>query len=470
MEYQNFDLHIRPEGDKYIARVEGLGGSHKFDKPFSAEELDEFYYQAAFVTRNVRTQGEDRSGLSKDKVKDFGSRLFDTVFQGKVRENLSSSLGVGGNNPLRLRLCFEDAAYELASLPWEYLYDTLHDGFLGLSTETPIIRYLEIPQSIKPLTLESPLEILIVAIDSDHPGYAKLQVEKELENLKTILADLENQGLIRLSVLKNASKDDLHDELRKHGCHILHFIGHGDFNAVNGEAVLLFKDGEMSNDDLRTLVRNTRDKLRVVVLNSCKGARSTKHDPFVGMAQSVMQAGIPAVVAMQFAITDDAAIGFSRKFYQCIADHTPIDVALAEARVALKLKNQPLTEWGTPVLFMRSEDGILFKGTEIQEPLEILQQSANNKLDALIEALLGCPTIIDDNSRNTLIGRLPGKIKTSIKRDSRSDIDVTNIVNACLQYRDGLPTLINILGSYEHDSIPMEKVKEISQRFRGPDR
>ena len=44
------------------------------------------------------------------------------------------------------------------------------------------------------------------------------------------------------------------------------------------------------------------------MLNACEGARADVTNPFAGTAQQLMQQGIPAVVAMQFEITDDAAI------------------------------------------------------------------------------------------------------------------------------------------------------------------
>ena len=64
--------------------------------------------------------------------------------------------------------------------------------------------------------------------------------------------------------------------------------------------------------------------LRLAVLNSCEGARATAADPFSGTAQSLVQQGIPAVVAMQFEITDEAAITFALRALRGIADGLPV--------------------------------------------------------------------------------------------------------------------------------------------------
>jgi hypothetical protein len=61
---------------------------------------------------------------------------------------------------------------------------------------------------------------------------------------------------------------------------------------------------------------------------------------------------------MQYEITDEAAIEFSRDFYEAVADGLPVDAAVAEARAAVSIRSA--LEWGTPVLYMRSSDGHIF--------------------------------------------------------------------------------------------------------------
>jgi hypothetical protein len=94
----------------------------------------------------------------------------------------------------------------------------------------------------------------------------------------------------------------------------------------------------------------------MAILNACEGARTSRSDPFAGVAQSLVQQGIPAVVAMQYEITDEAAITFSRELYGAIVDGYPIDAAVAEARKAIFAKGNDV-EWGTPVLYLCSPDG-----------------------------------------------------------------------------------------------------------------
>jgi len=90
-----------------------------------------------------------------------------------------------------------------------------------------------------------------------------------------------------------------------------------------------------------------------------RGRAYFSHRPFCRRAQKLIRQGIPAVVAMQFEITDSAAITFAEGFYKAAADGYPVDAALAESRKAVFREGNEL-EWGTPVLYLRSQDGRIF--------------------------------------------------------------------------------------------------------------
>ena len=104
----------------------------------------------------------------------------------------------------------------------------------------------------------------------------------------------------------------------------------------------------------------TYDTLRLAIINACEGASSSNNDSYAGVAQNLLQRGnLPAVIAMQFAITDNAAVRFAEVFYDSLAAGSPVDFALSRARVEM-IESQEDVEWATPVLFMRSNSGELF--------------------------------------------------------------------------------------------------------------
>jgi outer membrane protein assembly factor BamD (BamD/ComL family) len=243
------------------------------------------------------------------------------------------------------------------------LYNPALNRFRSLSPDTPIVRYLELPERIKPLHVKPPLRVLVMISSPVDDNYEPLDVEREWINITHAMQDLQKQKLVIIDRLDEASLPALRRQLRKHDYHIFHFVGHGAFDEYSQDGVMVLeneqKQGELVSGQDLGIILHGHDSLRLAVINACEGARSGVSDPFAGVAQSLVQQGIPAVIAMQFAVTDKAAIAFAHEFYNAITSAYPVDAALAEARRAIysELKN---IEWATPVLFMRSPDGKIF--------------------------------------------------------------------------------------------------------------
>jgi hypothetical protein len=84
------------------------------------------------------------------------------------------------------------------------------------------------------------------------------------------------------------------------------------------------------------------------------------------VARTLVRKELPAVIAMQAPISDGAARTFAYEFYGALADDYPVDAALSEARKAIYRQGNEL-EWGIPVLFMRSADGMLWDAESEEE-------------------------------------------------------------------------------------------------------
>jgi tetratricopeptide (TPR) repeat protein len=141
-------------------------------------------------------------------------------------------------------------------------------------------------------------------------------------------------------------------------------VGHGAFDESSAEGFLLFEDESgqarpVSGPELGNILADHRP-LRLALLNACQGAQVSTSDPYGGAAQKLVQRGIPAVIAMRTSVSDDAAIAFSHEFYAALSDGQPVDAAMSEARRAVSAAGAT-GEWGTPVLFMRAMDGVLWQ-------------------------------------------------------------------------------------------------------------
>jgi beta-lactam-binding protein with PASTA domain len=274
---------------------------------------------------------------------------------------------------LRIKLQIDptdSAVAELASLPWELLYREETRDYLNLSRTTPLVRYLNVQRPFSPQSFELPLRILVVMSSPEGAALLNLEQERKLiEQSWACHSGVEVDFLERPSTTQRLS-----DKLAEKDYHVLHYMGHGDFDHATGQGVLLLEDDNsqplaLDGQTLGGVILQDVKSLRLVFLNACDTTKATNQkgqDPFAGVATAMIMAGIPAVVAMQFPITDKAAVSFAGTFYPRIVSGYPVDAAVSEGRKAIKLADSSTMEWATPVLLMRSPDGVLF---DIEKPM-----------------------------------------------------------------------------------------------------
>ncbi len=368
--YQNFDLLLEAADDGgFRARVTtsplGQSSSAKFTLPFGRTELEML----------LRRLGSRDSGELRQASMDLGGPLFESVFSEDIMLTWQRSQDYARDHGdgLRLRLRLTDAP-SIAGLPWELLYDRRGNSFIAQSERTPVVRYLEVPQPPRPLTVDGALRILVVI--SSPTDLPELDVEAEWRRVQDALAAKVDQGTVKIDRLPAPTIQALSAWLRQNDVHILHFIGHGDYDDRIQDGVVYFQDRygrstKVSPTVLGPYLRD-HDPLRLVLLNACQSARVDSTDPFSGMAQGLVQQDCTAVVAMQFPISDGAATAFTGEFYGALADGFPVDQAATSARKALIAEYA--AEWATPVLFLRAPDGRVFDHI-------VAQPAANGRSD-----------------------------------------------------------------------------------------
>ncbi|MEZ4866974.1 MAG: CHAT domain-containing protein [Caldilineaceae bacterium] len=366
--YLNFDLSLLRLGDSYQAEVTDSPAGQAacdFKLPFTEAELASVQpWQGDRVRHFLLAPPSTPAATPSLTVQAFGERLFAASFGREVATALLRSLDAAARQDagLRIRLRMDASVPELAELPWEYLYIPALARFPALSTQLSIVRYVKLNQPEKALTLTPPLQVLVViAAPQD---LLQLDVEQEWRRIEQATASLQAQGLLRLERLAEATLPALRQRLRAAPVHILHFIGHGFFEPQQDLGGLLFVDerGRSQVVSAEMLATRLHDHatLRLVLLNACEGGRSDRDAFFAGVAQKLVQQGLPAVIAMQFPISDRAAVLLAQEFYQTLALGYPVDTALDEARKAIYEQDADHFEWGAPVLFMRADDGLLF--------------------------------------------------------------------------------------------------------------
>ncbi|MDW3650703.1 MAG: CHAT domain-containing protein [Bacteroidia bacterium] len=386
-----------------IDKIRGLHGASNTRKTSNNPKIDS--------TRAIRLPLLD--GDENKTVEKIGIILFQKLFdaESEIRSLYRRSLekAKGEKKGLRIRIRIEAA--DLACLPWEYLYDQDLGTHICLSNKTPLIRYLELTQSSEVLTIEPPLKILgMIASPNDLPP---LNVEKEKADMLKAVDHLRGKAVIDICWVEGQTLDDLESALDKGPWHMLHFIGHGGFNpdTKEGGIALVQEDGSshfLTASNLALLLEDY-ESLRIVILNSCEGARSSKTDLFSSAGANLIRKGIPAVISMQYEITDKAALEFSREFYKWIGQGIPLEEALRLARRRIKFANDKTTEWGTPVLHMRAPSGNLFN---IEDSIRLASYQTNSQEIKPIKPLLSQSTLSLETLKKSL-NDLKKKVKHS---------------------------------------------------------
>ena len=362
----DLDVLVGRSDGRYQAQIvrspAGDGQQTSFTRPFTDLELENFVLKIG--RSKMRTRRVDAAPVAE--AKQLGGRLFEAVFAGATSDCLRRSMDYAQEHDATLRIRLRlSGCPELADLPWELLYDRSDDWFLALSDQTPVIRYVQLPKQPRAVRVELPLRVLVIR--SEPVDYPQLDFAAEWAKVAAALTPLTDTGALAFTELATATLGDLRRALLRDTFHVLHYMGHGAFDAQRG-GVLLFTDPSgrsfpVTSGDLGDLGVLLRDhtSMRLAVLNACEAGRTDPADPFAGLADTLVRRGIPAVVAMQFEVSDEAAIEFAPALYGALAAGRPVDAAVAEARKAVYTIS-PL-EWATPVLYLRADDARLFNVT-----------------------------------------------------------------------------------------------------------
>ncbi len=292
--------------------------------------------------------------------------------------------------PLRLRLHVGPGAQELHALHWELLHDPRRPGRLLAMDETILFsRYLPSgdPGPVPRRSVAGMKALVVVASPSNLEGYqdetgqrlAAVDVPGELKRAREGLYPIPVTALHSDEGLKPAGRPTL-DELARHlrdGYEVLYLAAHGTFSK-EGVPLLFLEDGKrqadvVAADDSESPFGETVPGLasqlsqlprlpRLAVLASCESAgagdeaasRDTR--ALAALGPRLVEAGVPAVMAMQGRVTMQTVARFMPVFFEELRRDGSIDRAVAAARRAVRKR----PDWWVPVLYTRLESGRLF--------------------------------------------------------------------------------------------------------------
>ncbi|MFE2942043.1 CHAT domain-containing protein [Streptomyces sp. NPDC059255] len=313
--------------------------------------------------------------------------LFDDGLVECIAEALSRAQSTEDHHRFRgLRLRF-DLPTELHGLPVEALASPAHRGeqVLALNYNMSLARSLpgNPLHGRLPGAEDQPAAIHLLVAVASPGGLPAIDAGPELAALRKDLSEL----VVKTTVREHATRRSVETWLAQHANEpvAVLLIAHGGYDTPRNEGVVYLEAEDGTADrvpaTLLSGIMVRAQRLRLVVLNLCSGARNSSAEPFSGLAQALIGRGVPAVVGMRTTVTERAAGVFGPVLMEGLSANKTIDEAVTSARQRISdLPGHTSIEWATPALFLHESyaHGWLFKAREVHD-------DEDEVLDPLVE-------------------------------------------------------------------------------------
>ena len=254
-----------------------------------------------------------------------------------------------------VHICFEADQSQWLGLPFEAL--RLSDGRLLATQEAVIISRRPLGLTSQPRQpLAGPLKIL-VAVGAPDEGQTQSMVldqERELQNILDAVEPASRLDNAQVRILEVGHPQQIAAAIERDAYHILHLSCHGspghlELEDEEGRSVLT------PAQQLISALRQAGRPLPLILLNACHSG--VQDGETASLAETLLAAGIPAVLAMQTVVSDLYASALARAFYQNLAsrEHLLPSRALAAARKSLEQQRQAALQQGGTLLYTQPE-------------------------------------------------------------------------------------------------------------------
>ena len=330
---------------------------------------------------NLKTEvfdsADTRLGVSEHwraHAKEIGRALFQLFFEDhpRVLGSYNRLLGMGHSHDLHLSF---EAGREFLRVPLEFLYEGIGASGEYLALKHPLTRYVRgVYSAHSPLSggflnelwrRKQVFRALLVASDTTPPlPGADVEVAELHTALQRLLAEVGVPSQLTVLPTEDATYDRLVSEL-KNGYHVMHYAGHGFYDAQMPEesALLLWERPRCAGSVKRLTVSEIAILLqnsptRLVYLSCCEGAATADEshlveDDLLGLADGIIQAGVPAVISFRWPVSERGAQRFALSFYESFFQHGSLGRAALNARRDVAAESRSDRTWLSPILIMQ---------------------------------------------------------------------------------------------------------------------
>ena len=292
-------------------------------------------------------------------MEEFGTVLFDTLFPGSVRRLYDTARSLQRKSE-RLNVILTSTIAWVADKPWEFCFDPVRRTSLAME-ELHFIR--NVMTAVPAEVIDDQQRLRILVASAQPMGLGKLSMDEEEAVIRRGFEPLREAGLAEVDVLARATPASLHGYVSTGRYSVVHFIGHGEYDATNDKGFLVFQDD--SGNPYKVDERSARQilcgrSIRLIFLNACETGQGGRADFNSGVAPALVEGGVPIVVANQYKVLDTSATFFAQQFYWSLAQGMAVGAAAREARIAVNysLSGESI-DWAVPVLYARDPNSRL---------------------------------------------------------------------------------------------------------------
>jgi len=391
---EEFNLEFPSENQVIVHFNEQHSDKLDFQSPVTEEDQKDIrWYLEVYAYLYTTDVDDKRAAKIAARLPILGESLLKAVcYNDKVAELLQQfhrQANVG-------RLLTISASHPaILSLPWELL------RFQGkyLFHDQPRIsirrRLANLDTAKKPLefTAKKRLHLLFVVSRPQGAGF----IDPRADPIAVLDALAQTGRIIEVEFLRPATLANLRARLEdktKPSIDILHFDGHGAFNAEESMGYLLFtRQGSWTEHRVPAkglgLILGSAN-IPLVILSACQSAAiGDSEEPMGTVAVQLTHAGVASVIAMTHSVHVNATRALFSAFYQHLTQSKGVGEALDNARsdlyqnperIELQRGQEHVTlklyDWFLPALYQAGEDTpLLLKETKFVEETRFLQKS-----------------------------------------------------------------------------------------------
>lgn len=349
--------------------IGGKESIHSFAPPFDLQSLPQHYMQLddwiIAASNQLIQKGLLHSiATPHERLQQVGAALFDALFpkgsEGRGSYQTKAEELERSKKPLRIRLEIDQA---FSVIPWNILWDTLYWRWLAQDHSRTLIQTLtgSVFAKLKRSKQPESLHVVLVTASAAHPSspeadqrYSKrLQECFEASQHQYSIDFKEITGLNTYGQLEQRIQQDT-------ALHILDIFAHGRIDGSQHILSLTDEAGEiisLPSTWLNGVLRQRRKAipkhhLFLTVLNNCDSALSVPHSLLAGLAQALVNDGMPMVLGMQSQVSLETVYTVMPVFYRALLSGQTIDQALNSARQALYNNYYSDVDWAVPVLYV----------------------------------------------------------------------------------------------------------------------